>query len=214
MPDAALLPALKEAIRQNEIGPASPYILSYARKGKSGASFGAMQGDTNVSPRARSTLRDVLAAAGCDQPTVDRILHALSAALPNGSPLNSADAHTANAALDSAAGRALVDAMDEALLEVVLDGLDSCLAASATRGLGIEPLACLYIAPWINMSGAPTLLNAWLKGAAIHGVPPPAGPQVLAADVAAYLQSCAYFQTHPKNFIHYQQCVELGAQKL
>jgi hypothetical protein len=214
MPDAALLPALAETIRQNEIGGGSPYILGYARLGKSGASFGFMQGDTNVSTLARSTLRDVLQAAGCDQATIERVLHALSAALPNGNPLNPADTHTANAALDSAAGRALVDAMDRELMDVVLRGLDSCIAAAATRGFPIAPLACLYIAPWINMSGAPTLMIAWLKGAAVHGVPPPAGPQVQAHDVAAYLQACAYFQAHPKNFLHYEECVRLGAEKL
>src|SRR4051812_22929089 len=40
-----LTAALKAAVRKNEIGDASPYQLSFARKDKSGASFGFMQGD-------------------------------------------------------------------------------------------------------------------------------------------------------------------------
>jgi hypothetical protein len=56
MVDSALIPAIKEAVKQNEIGDASPFELSYAELDKSGASFGAMQGDTHVSELARSTL--------------------------------------------------------------------------------------------------------------------------------------------------------------
>ena len=53
MVDPDLIPAIKEAIKQNEIGDQSPYKLSYARLGVSGASFGVFQGDTNVSDVAR-----------------------------------------------------------------------------------------------------------------------------------------------------------------
>ena len=42
MVDKSLLPAIRETIKQNEIGSRTPYELSYARKGKSGASFGFM----------------------------------------------------------------------------------------------------------------------------------------------------------------------------
>ena len=63
MVDTALFPAIRAAIKQNELGNASPYCLSYARLGQSGASFGIFQGDTNVNPLARSTLTDVLNAA-------------------------------------------------------------------------------------------------------------------------------------------------------
>ena len=74
MVDTALIPAIKEAIKQNEIGNASQYELSYARLGTSGASFGVFQGDTNVSHAARATLAAALRARGADEGTVTRIL--------------------------------------------------------------------------------------------------------------------------------------------
>ena len=55
MVDATLVPAIKAAIKQNELGDASPYMLSYACLGASGASFGIFQGDTNVNHVARET---------------------------------------------------------------------------------------------------------------------------------------------------------------
>ena len=66
MVDMALIPAIKEAIKQNEIGDASPFQLSYARLGASGASIGVFQGDTNVSHTARATLAAALRAAGIE----------------------------------------------------------------------------------------------------------------------------------------------------
>jgi len=113
MVDQALLPAIDATIRQNEIGNGSPYQLSFACKGKSGASFGFMQGDTNVSSLARNTLTQVLAAAGVDQATSARILAALSCALPNGNPLSGPDTALVNNALSSAAGQPIVDAMEQ-----------------------------------------------------------------------------------------------------
>ena len=214
MVDQALLPAIEATIRQNEIGNTSPYQLSFARKGQSGASFGFMQGDTNVSSLARATLTQVLAAAGVDQGTYDPILAALSHPLPNGDPLSIPDTALVNNALSAPTGRPIVDAMDQALLGVVLTGLDSCVAAASAGGLTLAPIAFLYIAPWINMSGAPHLLNTWLGGAAVHGVPPPTPPTVNGSDVAAYLQSMAYFQANPRNFAHFEQCVQAGAAQL
>jgi hypothetical protein len=214
MVDQTLMPAITETIRQNEIGQASPYVVSFARLGKSGASFGFMQGDTNVSPLARQTLQQVLAAAQVAQADAAQILAALSQALPHGNPLSAADTTTTNGALASAEGRALVDRMDQALMQVVVEGLDSCAAAAAGHGLGLEPIVNLYIAPWINMSGKPTLLNTWIAGAAVHGVPAPTPPLVGRANIEAYLQATAYFQAHPRNFAHIEQCVELGARRL
>ena len=80
-------------------------------------------------------------------------------------------------------------------------------------GLRVEPIVCLYAAPWINMSGPPTLLITWLKGNAIHGVPSPQGT-VHEADIVAYLQATAYFSAHPRNFKHFQECVAAGARYL
>src|ERR1700743_3572512 len=102
MVDTALLPAIREAIKQNEIGNQSPYKLSYARLGESGASFGIFQGDCHVNDKARSTLRQILAAAGVDAATSARIMGALKNACPNGSPLSAADAALTDNAIGSA----------------------------------------------------------------------------------------------------------------
>ncbi len=214
MVDQAWLPAIRETIRQNEIGGGSPYTLGFARKGQSGASFGFMQGDMHVSQLARDTMRQALTAAATDAATLARIMTALAPALPGGNPLNAADTTTVNAALSAPAGRGFVDAMDALLLQDVLHGLDLCLQAAQSANLTLDPLAGLYIVPWINMSGPPSLILKWLKGAAINGVPAPIAPTIEADDVVSYLQSLAYFQANPKNFIHYDQCVQMGAALL
>jgi len=214
MVDLTLIPAIKETVRQNEIGAGSPYQLDFAELGKSGASFGFMQGDTNVSSLARNTLSQVLAAARTAQPDIDRILAALSQALPNGNPLSDADTTAVNTALSSPAGQVLVNGMDNTLMQGVLEGLDSCSAAAGAVGLTLVPIVYLYIAPWINMTGPPTLLNTYLGGNAVHGVPAPTPPTVTETDIVAYLQATAYFQIHPRNFQHLQQCVAAGAALL
>jgi hypothetical protein len=208
------LPAISATIRENEINGGSPYVLGFAQKGQSGASFGFMQGDMHVSQLARDTMGQVLTAAGTPQAKIAEIMAALTPALPNGNPLNAADTSTVNAALNSASGQPLVDAMDQQLLQGVLHGVDACVAAAQTRAMTLAPLAYLYIAPWINMSGPPSLMLAWLKGAPVNGVPAPGPPTVEADEVIAYLQSLAYFQQHPKNFAHYQQCVQKSAALL
>ncbi|HLZ64725.1 MAG TPA: hypothetical protein VKQ29_00775 [Aliidongia sp.] len=212
MVDTALLPAIRAAIRQNELGKASPYCLSYARLGESGASFGICQGDTNVNPLARSTLTDVLNAAGMADATVSRILAAVSRPLPNGNPLSAADTSSVNDALASELGQPIVDGMDDKLLQTVLKGLDSCIAASGARP--IDPTALLYIALWANMTGAPNSLCKWLGGQEVVGVAPPAGATVTATDLETYLQANSYFRDNPDNFPHTQQSVAAGAKQL
>lgn len=212
MVDVGFLPAIKETIKQNEIGGGSAYALSYARKGQSGASFGNLQGDTNASALARTTLQKVLAAGGVA--AAARILAAVSKALPGGNPLSPADTKLANDALASAKGRALVDAMDAQLLTDVIAGLDACIAAAAGRNLGIEPRALLYIPPWINMSGPPSLLKKWLGGQSVLGLAPPPLPALTVDEIESYLQACAYFQANPRNFARYRDCVAQGAELL
>jgi hypothetical protein len=214
MVDKSLLPAIRETIKQNEIGSRTPYELSYALKGKSGASFGFMQGDTNAQSLARTTLTNVLSAAGASQTAITRIMTAVSRALPNGNPLSADDTKLANSALASAAGKKLVDAMDMQILSGVLSDVDVCIAAGLSRKVTIDPLALLYIAPWINMSGAPSLLKTWLAGAPALGLQPPSPPNVTAEEMETYLQATAYFQANPKNFVHYRECVALGAKLL
>jgi hypothetical protein len=204
---AALLPAIREAIKQNEIGNASPYELSYARLGVSGASFGLFQGDTNVSHVARATLADALTANGADDATVTRILGLVSRACPNGNPLSAADTALANAALSSAGGRGLVDRMDDQLLAVVLGEVDTCTAAAVAHKLSIDPTALLYIALWVNMTGPPATLASWLSGNTELGLSSPAGPIVTRQNIESYLHSSKFFMIHPKNFVHMQQSV-------
>lgn len=205
--------AIRETVKLNEIGSGSPYELEFAKKGTSGASFGFMQGDTNPRPDARDTLRAVLAAAGQAQDFIDRILVALSRPLPNGNPLNQADTDTVNAALDSATGQPLVDAMDMRILQGVLDKVDLCIASAATRSVSIEPLALLYIAPWINMTGAPDTLRSWFAGTAVAGLAPPT-PTVRGADMVTYLKKMKFYAENPRNFDHLQACVDGGAKLL
>jgi hypothetical protein len=214
MTNPAMVPAIRAAIQANELGSVSPYCLSYAKLASSGASFGIFQGDTHVNATARATLTNVLQAAGADAPTIQRIMAAVSQACPNGCPLSPADAALTDAALSSAAGRALVDAMDGKLLAVVEAELDSSVAAAANGNLTIAPVALLYIALWVNMTGAPNTLNQWLDGVTELGLPPPAGPIVGQSDIETYLQATTYFQLHPRSFLHMQQSVQAGVPLL
>jgi hypothetical protein len=202
MVDTALLPAIRAAIKANELGSISPYCLSYARKGSSGASFGVFQGDTNVNHDARATLLEALQTFGADEPTCNRILAAVGQPCPDGNPLAAADASLANEALASDDGKRLVDAMDDDIFEVVLGELDSCVAAASKRNQTIAPEALLYIALWVNMTGAPDTLCKWLSGTQEVGLTPPVGPTVTALNLQNYLQANTYFRLHPKNFVH------------
>lgn len=208
MVNSTLIPAIKEAIKQNEIGNASPYELSYARLGVSGASFGVFQGDTNVSHSARATLAAALRAAGAGADAVTRILGLVSQPCPDGDPLSEDDKNLANGSLSSAAGQELVNAMDDELLQVVLHGVDACIAAARTRSLTIDPVALLYIALWVNMTGPPNVLSRWVAGTPELGLTPPAGDQVSQQNLESYLHSTKFFTTHPRNFVHMQQSVK------
>jgi hypothetical protein len=101
----------------------------------------------------------------------------------------------------------LVDAMDGTLLDIVLSELDSAIAAAASSGKTIEPRALLYIALWVNMTGAPTTLNKWLGGDEECDVAAPTGPVVTFTDLENYLQGTTYFRLHPRNFVHMQASV-------
>ena len=207
MVNPELVPAIREAIKQNEIGTASPYCLSYARLGASGASFGIFQGDTNVNHRARDTLRQALQQNGAAADAINRIMAAVSQPCPNGNPLDAADTALTTQALDCSGGRALVDAQDQSLLGIVLGELDSCIAAAATRTIDIADDALLYIALWVNMTGAPDTLCKWLSGTQEVGLAPPAPPTVTAPTIEAYLQANSFFRLHPQNFVHMQDSV-------
>jgi hypothetical protein len=207
MVDSALIPAIKEAVKQNEIGDASPFELSYAELDKSGASFGAMQGDTHVSELARSTLREVLQKAGVNTVRINRIMELVEQLCPNGNPLNPDDTKFANDALDTPAGRALIDQMDAKLLQAILRGVDAAVAAADKRNITIAPEAQLYIACWVNMTGPPDKLLNYLSGKSELGLTPPSGPTFGEVDIVTYLNATEFFQKHPKNRKHLHDSV-------
>jgi hypothetical protein len=212
MVDISLLPAIRAALRDNEIGDQSPYVLSYARLGTSGGSFGVFQGDAHADPMAREALTQVLTAANVDPDTVARIVNAVSQPCPNGSPLSPADQQTADNALASPKGRVIVDAMDEKILQVILSELDSSIDAAESVDSQLDEGAQLCIALWVNMTGAPTTLNKWIKGQQIGAVAPPAASPVTRDDVTRYLEATKFFTDNPKNLIHFQASVDKGLQ--
>jgi hypothetical protein len=214
MVDASLVPAIRAAIKQNEIGNSSPYCLSYACLGASGASFGIFQGDTNVNHVARATLTQALQGAGVAADAVTRIIAAVSQPCPGGDPLSPADSDLANSALTSVAGQALVDQMDATLLNIVLNELDTSVSAAASRNCSIDPTALLYIALWVNMTGAPDTLNKWLAGTQEVGLVPPVGPVIPQQSLQNYLHANTYFLLHPKNFVHMQDSVQAAVPLL
>lgn len=203
--------AVKAAIAANELGKASPYALSFAKLGSSGASFGVFQGDMHANPAIRTVLQQVLHAAAMDAAAVTRIVGTLSAPCPNGNPLSPQDALHVNDALASPAGSALVDAMDAQLLQTVLTHIQQAVEAAAIHKWTIADVALLYIALWTNMTGAPGQLCAWIGGQTISGVAPPHGPVVAENDLQTYLAAQSYFQQRPANFIHFKQSVAAGA---
>jgi hypothetical protein len=213
MVDETLKPALRAALRCNEIGNGTPYELSFAGKGNSGASFGFMQGDMAVQPIAVETFRAAMAAAGFDQATIDGWVAQLATHVTS-NPLTPHETQEINAAL--VASSALVDAMDEKILSGVYGSLDKCNAAAENGGCVIRPAALIYMALWINMTGPPTSLLKWLGGAdpGLGGSVPPAAPTVTGASMQAYLRATAYFTQHPQNLPNVIHCAQKGATLL
>jgi len=208
MVDAVLIPAIKAALQANELGTASPYCLSFAELGQSGASFGVFQGDTNESATARGVLSQALTDYGTAAADIARIMAAVSKPC-TATALSAADTATANAALSSETGKALVDGMDAELLQIVLNELDSSNAA-VPAGFSIAPAGQLYISLWVNMTGAPKTLNLWLGGTPELALPPPAGPVVSRQDLETYLRANKFFLLHPRNFVHMSDSVDAG----
>ena len=208
MPDDALKPALYLALRTNEIGDATPYAISFAEKGNSGGSFGAMQGDLAAGqPIVHTTFRQALAAAGVAPATIDDLERRLSMKGIKPNVITAAERATIDAALRT--GSKLVDAMDETIMRTVYGHLDTCVNKAADAGRSIDPIAQLYITLWINMTGPPTTLLSWLGG------PPPApGATVGQPDIEQYLLRQTYYVNNPGNWPHMQQSVAKGATLL
>ena len=214
MPDVAIKPALCAALRMNEIGTASPYRLSFAGKGKSGASFGFMQGDLAAKQTVvTQTFTAALAAQGFAQTRIKSLLKVLS--VPSiANPLSKVDEDDIDAAL--LAQSALVDDMDEKILEGVYASLDKCTATAAASNRSIDPKALIYFALWINMSGPPTRLLTWIGGGEPHlprPVPPPSAV-ITAEQAQTYLRATSYFVANPGNFPSFQAAAAVGAAHL
>jgi hypothetical protein len=206
MVDVALVPAIKAALRYNELGDASPYQLSFARLGQSGASFGVFQGDCHTDPAAHNTLVQILSAGGLHPLQVSDIATALSRALPDGNPLDEHDSGLVHTAMVSAIGRSLVDAMDAHTLMVILAELDECIEYAGNYS--IDPAALLALACWVNMTGAPTTILDWLETA------PTSGTSFSLAALLGYLEQQLYFKIHSRNLIHFKDAVAAGAMLL
>ena len=208
--DQDTLARIRSAIRYNEIGKASPYLISFASKGNSGGSFGAYQGDAHADqPHVTNCLTAVLLADGVDAGEAARIV-GLVAGVCVENPLSDADTRRVNSALSSDKGKALVDAMDGELEQTVTRGVQQCMAAAQARGVNLQQAASLYVACWTNMTGAPKQLARWLGGATTYQLAAPQGPDVSGYDVERYLLKTDYFARNPRNFDHLKQCIQLA----
>ncbi len=214
MPEERYKPALRQALQFHEIGDKSPYQLFFAAKGKSGASFGFMQGDlAGQQPIVQRTFHQCLSASGFSEDEINGLARKLSVHLIR-NPLSREDTERVNAALD--AHRNLVDEMDDAILTGVYSGLDKCLATAANAHRTIQPHAQLYIAMWINMSGPPSKMLEWLAGhdpqLGVRVGPP--GSEVDVPAIQGYLKATSYYRENPRNFAHLEESASAGARKL
>jgi hypothetical protein len=216
--DEQLEAGMRTALRVNEIGRSNPYHLSFAGKGKSGASFGASQGDLAARPLARDTLWRVLAENNVPPARIASIIGQLSIPLYS-NPLSTEDDHVVEQALASPAGRDLVDAMDREIMDGVCRSVGECEAAAAAAGITIDSTAAIYMGLWINMTGPPTTLKQWVSGNDVwlenhrNEIPRPRG-RVTEPLIVNYLKNTDYFIANPGNFAHLQEAVAAGAAHL
>lgn len=214
MVDNAIKPAIRTALRFHEIGNDTPYRISFAGKGKSGGSFGFMQGDLAAGqPDVTSTFRDAMTRAGMSAQKINELLALLSKhQIKN--PLSAADTAAVNQALQAA--HDLVDAMDDQILEGVNRYVDICLAHASRQNRSVETKAVVYMAMWINMSGPPTKLLTWLDGGdpSLARDIPAAGRTVTGAALEDYLAATNYYVENPQNLQHLRECAVAGMKEL
>jgi hypothetical protein len=208
--------AMRTALRLNEIGDVSPYRLSFAGKGASGASFGFTQGDMAAGqPIVQTTFQRALRSSAVAEANIVDLARRLSVHLI-ANPLSPAETNLVNDALSAAGGRAAVDQMDESIFEGLFGEVDKCLAAAAQTGRTVAPKAQICMLLWINMTGPPTRLLDWLSGKPVtmaRPVPSP-GKIVDAAAIETYLRATDYFSENPNNLPHFLQSVAAGANFL
>jgi hypothetical protein len=210
--NSELKAAILTGIRMNEIGNGSPYKLYFATKGSSGASFGATQGDLAAGqPIVTQTFHDCLAAAGFSVAEIQGFISTLSVHLIS-DPLSAADEQRINAALLN--GKSLVDNMDQQIMAGIYSDVDKCISAASSAGRHIDPIALIYMALWINMSGPPTSLLLWLKGQDPGMAVPALGPAVTEQDMQGYLKATSYFRANTGNLPHIVTSAEAGALTL
>jgi hypothetical protein len=214
MPKDVFKPAIRAALRAHEIGNGTPYRLYFAGKGRSGASFGFMQGDLAAGQKVvTDTFVDIMRSAGAGEAKLTQWLKQLSVHVVD-NPLSPKDAAFVDDAL--AAQSAKVDAMDETILGDVYASLDKCIAAAGNSGRRMTGRALLYATLWINMSGPPTRLLAWLEGDDPHlGHPVATAPQLIGGDdLRGYLMATNYYMANPGNAPHLDESMQMGALKL
>jgi hypothetical protein len=211
--------ALRAAVRFNEIGDKSPYELCFAGKGRSGCSFGFMQGDLAArQPIAQSTFRDVLTAARVPGAEVEDFARRLSVPLLR-NPLKDAETQLINNALTASRGRELVDMMDAAIFANVRQDLGMCIAKAEASGQRIAPEAQIQMLLWINMTGPPDILLNWVSGNDVRFpdsgrvvTKPP--PTIDAQDMERYLLATKFFVENPGNLDHLRTAVQKGMERL
>jgi hypothetical protein len=205
--DSDLKSALLHALKIHNIGRnGDSHTISYSNLGRSGASFGAMQGDLAIGPDfVRQTMRNILSMQGLDETTIAGLIGKLSRPQV-GDPLGPSELQVINTALS--VQRAQVAAMDQQIAEEVFSKLDECIAAARQGGRTIDSTAQLYIGLWINMTGNPTRLKEWLGGSSDRTTPP--GNPVSKADIERFLLTSKYYAEHPRNFQHLRDSVAEG----
>ena len=214
MPADAFRPALRAALRENEIGSHTPYEISFASKGKSGGSFGFMQGDLAASqPDVTKTFETIMTKAGATPAQIRSWIAALSVHCVS-NPLSRADTAFIDKALVTYS--ADVDAMDDLILKSVYAALDDCISTAGQYGRRISPKALLYAALWINMTGYPNKMLRWLSGGdpELRAPVAPAPALVRATDIRAYLSATDYFIKNSKNMGHMDESVQVGSVAL
>jgi hypothetical protein len=213
MTDSSMFPAIRAAVKANEIGAGNPYSLSFAGKAKSGASFGIFQNDTAANPQALATLQSILQKAGLPAGQVATIIKLVGKLCPK-DPLDPDDEEAANDALSSADGKKAVDALDEKRFKVICGYLDDAVDSAKNP---IEGKAQLGICMWCNMTEAPTTMLTWLGGSAVDepgGKVDPPGNPVSFDDLTRLLENTTYFTNHPGNWQHFADSAEEGAKLL
>jgi hypothetical protein len=214
MPAENLKPALAEALGHHEIGGrlGLAYRISFAGKGNSGASFGAMPGDLATErPEPKKAFLAALTAAEVSHAKINALAETLFGRPHKTNPLSDADTRLIDAALT--ASKPLVDAMDAEIAADVYADLDKVAAAAVAAGRAIEPTALLYIANWINMTGPPTTLLKWVAGEPVNGVPT-VGRVVDEPAIQAYLQGQKYYRENPGTWPHMVKSVAKGGRLL